>query len=73
MFYLLKQNYTSILCRRTAYTSHKTMADCDNCNDEVVHVWKHRRPTETMTHRREEWLCSSCHPKMSDVLGRTSA
>jgi len=49
------------------------MADCDNCNDDVVHVWKHRRPTESMTHRREEWLCSSCHPKMSEVLGRTSA
>lgn len=50
-----------------------TTDDCDNCNEARVRVWKHRRPTETMTHRREEWLCASCHPKMSVAPGRTSA
>ena len=44
------------------------MAHCENCNDDVVHVWKYRRPTETMTHRREEWLCAGCHPQMSEHL-----
>jgi len=49
------------------------MVDCDNCNDEVGHVWKHRRPTETMTYRREEHLCAGCHPRMREGLSKRSA
>jgi hypothetical protein len=44
------------------------MAECDHCESDVLHVWKHRRPAETMTYRTTEWLCSSCHPEMSDVF-----
>lgn len=44
------------------------MSTCENCNHEGTHVWKHRRPTETMTHRREEWLCANCHPQMRETL-----
>ncbi|WP_254272632.1 hypothetical protein [Haloarcula marina] len=44
------------------------MVECENCNTDSVHVWKHRRPTETMTHRTVEWLCAGCHPGMSDAL-----
>jgi transcriptional regulator NrdR family protein len=47
-------------------------ATCDNCNDAGVRVWKHRRPTETMTHRREELLCASCHPRMTAARGVTN-
>lgn len=47
------------------------MAQCENCTDDVAHVWKHRQPTETMTHRREEWLCAACHPRMSERLRQT--
>ncbi|MFC7026921.1 hypothetical protein ACFQJ5_03910 [Halomicroarcula sp. GCM10025324] len=44
------------------------MAECDHCEIDVLHVWKHRRPAETMTYRTTEWLCSRCHPEMSDVF-----
>jgi hypothetical protein len=49
------------------------MENCDNCDEAVGHVWKHRRPTETMTYRREEWLCAGCHPRMRARLLRRSA
>jgi len=48
------------------------MADCENCNEKVGQVWKHRRPTHTMTHRREEWLCAGCHPRMRGSLAQQS-
>lgn len=44
------------------------MASCDNCDSDVLHVWKHRRPTDTMTHRTTEWRCTDCHPKMAGVF-----
>ncbi|WP_324665898.1 hypothetical protein [Haloarcula sediminis] len=53
--------------------SRTPMADCDNCNDEVGHLWKHRRPTETMTYRREEWLCAGCHPRVHEGLAPSGA
>jgi hypothetical protein len=40
------------------------MSNCENCKKDVASVWKHLRPTETMTHRREEWLCADCHPRL---------
>jgi len=49
------------------------MSDCDNCHTEVAHVWKYRRPTETMTHRREETLCAGCHPRIRERRGRSGA
>ncbi|MBV0925785.1 hypothetical protein KTS45_16390 [Halomicroarcula limicola] len=49
------------------------MSDCDNCESEAVHVWRHRRPAETMTHRTDEWLCATCHPEMPSVLRHESA
>jgi hypothetical protein len=52
---------------------HKTMSHCENCNDSVTTVWKHLRPTETMTHRRAEWLCADCHPRMGKRRRQTSA
>lgn len=50
-----------------------SMSNCDNCSDEVSHVWKHRRPAETMTYRREEWLCAGCHPRIREGLVRQGA
>jgi hypothetical protein len=44
------------------------MADCDNCGDEVIHVWRHRSRTETMTHGEITWVCADCHPELPDVL-----
>ena len=44
------------------------MACCDNCKEEVVHVWKHREYDESMTHRTVEWLCARCHPTMDGTL-----
>ena len=44
------------------------MADCDNCGDEVIHVWRHRSRTETMTHSEITWVCADCHPDLPDVL-----
>ncbi|MBX0322351.1 hypothetical protein EGH21_04820 [Halomicroarcula sp. F13] len=49
------------------------MAECTNCKEESTHVWKHRRPTETTTHRTVEWLCARCHPGMSDTLRNEGA
>ncbi|MDS0281872.1 hypothetical protein [Haloarcula onubensis] len=46
------------------------MENCDNCNDEVGHVWKYRRPTETMTYWREERRCASCHPRIQERFGQ---
>lgn len=44
------------------------MADCDTCGDEVIHVWRHRSRTETMTHSEINWVCADCHPELPDVL-----
>ncbi len=49
------------------------MVGCDNCNDESGQLWKHRRPTETMTFRREEWLCGGCHPRIPERSVRSGA
>jgi hypothetical protein len=48
------------------------MVECDACEDEVLHVWRHRAITETVTHRKQRWVCADCHPKLSSTL-RTEA
>ena len=44
------------------------MAVCDNCEADVLHVWKHRKPNESLTDRTGKWLCAGCHPKMTTVF-----
>jgi ribosomal protein L37AE/L43A len=48
------------------------MVECDACEDEVLHVWRHRAITETVTHREQRWVCAECHPKLASTL-RTDA
>jgi rubrerythrin len=38
------------------------MVECDDCNEDVATVWRHRRYTDSMTHREIEWVCEDCHP-----------
>ncbi|RXK51753.1 hypothetical protein [Halorientalis pallida] len=44
------------------------MVECDACEDEVLHVWRHRAITETVTHREQRWVCADCHPKLASTL-----
>jgi len=55
------------------YLVTRSMDNCDNCNDAVGNVWKYRRPTETMTHWREEYRCASCHPRIQELGKRSGA
>ena len=48
------------------------MATCEDCNREVVHVWKHREYAGSMTHRDVSWLCAECHPSMDSALTNAS-
>jgi len=73
MFLHIRQNYARVLCAIAEYMFRKEMSHCENCNDSVATVWKHLRPTETMTHRRAEWLCANCHPRMGKRRRQTSA
>jgi len=50
------------------------MVTCDNCNSDVREVWRHRAHSESMTHRRIEWVCADCHPELpvpADTPSRT--
>ncbi|MFB6083520.1 MAG: hypothetical protein ABEJ94_04665 [Halorientalis sp.] len=44
------------------------MVECDGCEEEVLHVWRHRAITETVTHREQCWVCADCHPKLASTL-----
>ena len=44
------------------------MVECDSCGDDVLHVWRHRAITETVTHREQRWVCADCHPKLASTL-----
>jgi ribosomal protein L37AE/L43A len=49
------------------------MVECDACEDEVLHVWRHRAITETVTHRKQRWVCADCHPKLASTLRSDTA
>jgi hypothetical protein len=42
------------------------MTECDKCQGDVTHVWRHRG-FETETHRTTEWVCATCHPDLPDL------
>ncbi|QRV14967.1 hypothetical protein JMJ58_18975 [Haloterrigena salifodinae] len=46
------------------------MVECERCGDEVSRLFEHRTRTETMTHRRTEHVCASCHPTLPAELER---
>jgi hypothetical protein len=44
------------------------MTECDNCEDDVQHVWRHRVVREGFTHRDVTWVCGDCHPDLPDAM-----
>lgn len=38
------------------------MFECENCDDDVEEVLRHREYGVTVTHRVTRWLCHDCHP-----------
>ena len=38
------------------------MFACENCDDDVEEVLRHREYDMTVTHRVTRWLCRDCHP-----------
>jgi len=49
------------------------MVECDSCEDDVLHVWRHRAIAETVTHREQRWVCADCHPKLASTLRSDTA
>lgn len=46
------------------------MVECERCGNEVARRFEHRTRTETMTHRRTERVCATCHPSLPADLER---
>jgi hypothetical protein len=38
------------------------MFTCEDCDDDVEEVLRHREYGMTVTHRVTRWLCRDCHP-----------
>jgi hypothetical protein len=40
------------------------MVDCDDCGEDVFHVWRRRERSETAARDPVSWVCERCHPDL---------